>query len=315
VARQSRSAGEGAGRRFKRRRRRRGKRGAKRQVVSERRGLDKAAEGKESQKRDRSERPGDRKFERSRKRRPMRRKRRRQGGDRGFRDRPQTGRPLDREPRGPQRQGLEDMRARINEIKSRRESFAADRPEQIAERRGFDPQRLQAQGLGSPDRQGVEDYMAGDQNQIRPGYSPPQIPTSRAEAQAQFGISQDGMVQPAPDPTAWQQAHSGVGTDGQIEYPPQPMPGVGSGGFDPGYTPVDHPGPTAPPGVPTDAYGKPAPGPSGPYNPGPMPAPAPYTPPAQMNPRAAGMQRFAQRPQPAPQPGVVDRKPEEEIRY
>jgi hypothetical protein len=301
VARQSRSAGEGAGRRFKRRRRRRGKRGAKRQVVSERRGLDKAAEGKESQKRDRSERPGDRKFERSRKRRPMRRKRRRQGGDRGFRDRPQTGRPLDRESRGPQRQGLEDMRARINEIKSRRESFAADRPEQIAERRGFDPQRLQAGGLQPQQAQPP----------VRPEV-PQAPPTTRAEFEQRPQIGQDGRVM-APHPYQPEPGTVGTLPEGVGQGQNMPEGWVPGQGFDPGYTPMDHPGPTAPPGVATDAYGKPVPAPSGPYNP--APAPAPYTPPAQMNPRAAGMQRFAQPPQPAPQNGVVDRKPEEEIRY
>jgi hypothetical protein len=78
---------------------------------------------------------------------------------------------------------------------------------------------------------------------------------------------------------------------------PYPAPGTEGGGF----TPLDHPGPTAPPGVPTDAYGKPAQPGSGPYQPAPMPQPIqtaqpqPYPAP-QMNPRAAGMDRFSQPP-------------------
>jgi len=285
VPRQARSSGEGAGRRFKRRRKRRGKRG----VVSEKRGLDKTVEGKERTKRDRTERPGDRreKFQRSRKRRPKRRQKR-QGGDRKDfgRDRPQTGRPLDREQGGRQ---FSDMKARIDEIRSRRESFAADRPEQVAERRGVDTSRFrQLPGGPQPDPQGR--------------------PTNLDQVNAYDAVPEYNQPQPAPAPGPQLGSSPGgpmpvqIGPDGRVV---QPQPGVVEE-----FTPIDHPGPTAPPGVATDAYGKPVPSPSGPYNPAP-PQPGPGVGDQragymwsgreqQVNPRAAGMDRFAQPPQQPP---------------
>ncbi len=332
---QIRSAGESAGRRFKRRRKRkRGKRGA----VSARRGRDKAVEGKERQKRDRTERPGDRKdklekrkFQRSRKRRPKRRKRR-QGGEklkarRDFgRDRPEpekrekgekwekrerVDRPSER--RGPARQGLSDMKARINEIKARRERFSQRRPEQVAEDRGFDPSRLQ-------------DFRDGGR------YQPQRDPIPAPPVIGQDGRvdSQPAEPMPAPAPVGDDRMYPAppLGGDG-VQYPaPQPGGDFGPGGpgfqngsdivpgqdgMGVGYTPPGAPGPTLEPGIPTDAYGQPAKGPppTGPYNPG-MPQPGPGGPGGggygdqgylwsgrqrqRMNPRAAGMDRFAQPP-------------------
>ncbi len=306
MPRQGRSQDEQAGRRFKRRKRRRGKRGA----VSQKRGRDKAVEGKDRQFRDRKEeRPGDRKgkkFQRSRKRRPARRERR-QGGDREKRDfRPQTGRPGDQ--RGPARQNLGGIRDEINQIKSRREQFSQRKPEQVAEDRGFDPSRLQ-------------DFREGGRFQPQPAPAPegdirtlPGEPMPAPQPGVQIGP--DGrVVQPAPirqevPPQAGGDFVNGAGIvpgqpggDAAGVVAGQPQPGQEGGGF----TPLDHPGPTAPPGVATDAYGKPAQPGSGPYAPQPAPAPEPDRfqpqpfPAPQMNPRAAGMQRFAQPPQRRPE--------------
>ncbi len=297
---------ERAGRRFKRRKRKRGKRGA----VSEKRGRDKSVEGKDRQFRDRKEeRPGDRKgkFQRSRKRRPVRRERR-QGGDKAGRD---FGRDRAGGDRGPGRQQLGGIRDEINAIKSRREQFSQQRPEQVAEKRGFDPARLQ-------------DFQQGGRFQGGQGTPPPQ-PTNLDQVNAYDAAPEYAQPQPAPAPGVQ------IRPDGVVGAQPQPAPGLAPApGTVPGYspppqaggdfTPLDQPGPTAPPGIATDAYGKPVG-----VAPQPQPAPAPGTAPGyqpggdfqlppqaqpQVNPRAAGMDRFAaqppvRRPEDQPQPYQV----------
>lgn len=315
MPKQSRASGESAGRRFKRRRKRkRGKRGA----VSQRRGRDKAVEGKTRQFRDRKEeRPGDRKRKdfkksdvasRSRKRRPVRRKRR-QGGDRPAdrdfgRDRPQ---------RSPDKSRLGGIRDEINAIRQRREQFSERRPEQVAADRGFDPERLKglpgapmppqapqepqpapAPPVIGPDGRVAPQQAGGDFTQ---GYSPAPVqpPVTAVAPVAPQQVPQPGVFdgvdygvdQVGGSPDSIGPAQGGAaGTPGA---------GVGQTMQDLGFTPADAPGPTAPPGVATDAYGKPAQPGSGPYAPQLPPYPAP-----QVNPRAAGMERYAQPPQPQP---------------
>ncbi len=333
MPKQARSADESAGRRFKRRKRKRlrGKRGA----VSERRGRDKSVEGKERQKRDRTERPGDRKFGRSRKRKPARRKLRRKGSEQRRvdqkdtrRERPGTGLPRDKQDfgRGREERGGGDIQAQIEEIKRRRAEFSSQRPEQVAERRGMAPDRLR-------------EFQAGGRFQQPGGPAPdPQgQPTNLDQVNAYDAPPEYGaQPQPAPAPPV-------IGPDGRVGAQPQPAPAPApapgmdptQNAADPGFTPLDQPGPTAPPGIATDAYGKPvgvAPGQQGPLAPGGEPAPGyqgprPGDPPQvpggdireqgylwsgrqpQVNPRAAGMDRFARPPQPITQPGGPPEQP------
>lgn len=320
MATQIRSAGESPGRRFKRRRKRkRGKRGA----VSERRGRDKAVEGKTRQKRDRSERPGDRKFKksavaRSRKRKPLKRKQR-QGSDKKGRG--DFGR--DRPERGPDKQRLGGIREEINAIKERRASFSERRPEQVAADRGFDPERLKGLPGGAPG--GAPDNVGQGMgwNGRQPTSGQPQ-PTNLDQVNAYDAPPVYAQPQPAPAPGVQ------IGPDGRVIQPapgvqpqpgvgvqPQPAPGVVPGGEGvaggvPGgappiagtYTPPDQPGPTSPPGIATDTYGQPVGGGAAGVAPQPQPFQAQPAPFDQMNPRAAGMDRFAQPPQPRRPEGV-----------
>ncbi len=297
---------ERAGRRFKRRRkRRRGKRGA----VSERRGRDKSVEGKDRQFRDRGKekRPGDRKqFKRSGNRSPKRRQRR-QGGDRDKRDfKPQTGRPGDQ--RGPARQALGGIRDEINQIKQRREAFSQRRPEQVAADRGFDPERLKGlPGAEMPPQVPATQPVIGPDGRVAPTapqdgrVAPQQQPGQQGIMPAPAPVQQPVTAQlpdPAPQPGVFDGVDYGVdqvGGSPDVIGPAAGGPaaqGVGQQMQDLGFTPADAPGPTAPPGVATDAYGKPAQPGSGPY----APQLPPQVPQPQMNPRAAGMDRFAQPP-------------------
>jgi hypothetical protein len=360
VPKQPRSADESAGRRFKRRRRRRGKRGA----VSQRRGRDKVVEGKERQKRDRTERPGDRKdkFERSRKRRPIRRKLRRQGKAKRRVERrdnkyetgvdAQRERPEDFGYQGPgsDKLGGGDIAKEIETLKKRRAEFSERRPEQIAERRGnIDPNRLKKLPGGPGDWRGGPQPRQPEWGRQPPRGRGGQGPQPR---QPEWGgqpqpaeIGPDGRViqpQPAPDGNEFEFGYSpppegdGIqyqvppqGGDGQTYPAPQPGGDQNTVGLPPmppgvdvqpveagvGFTPPGAPGPTVQPGIPTDAYGQPAkpmPMPSGPYNPGPMPG---QQHPGQMNPRAAGMDRFARPGQRQPQPYQGGPAPQEQPRY